>query len=96
MAGMGHSKIIFSLDALNDLLFGFKHSIRATNIQFDQNHQTVHMWVEGEDVPDAPRIKIDYDAIHGRALDPKRKTPYKRPIKNPVREVRLSKIYPAK
>jgi hypothetical protein len=90
---MAQSKIIIPIESLSDLLFGFKHSIRATNVQFDQNHETVHMTVEGDDVPDVPQIKLDFIAVYGRALDPKKI--YKRKINNPVREVRLDRIYPS-
>jgi hypothetical protein len=90
---MAQSKIIASLEFLGDLLFGFKHNIRITNIHADQNNGTVHITVEGDDVPDVPQVRVDYTAVYGRALDPKKT--YKRAIKNPVREVRLASIHPA-
>jgi hypothetical protein len=87
---MPASKIIFTLESLSDILFGFKHDIRATNIHCDQENGTVHLWVEGTDVPEAPRTYLEYSAVYGHPIDRKRKKAY---AKLPsVREVRLTKI----
>lgn len=88
---MAQSKIYVSLDALNDILFGYKYDIRATNIQLDQNSKIVHLTVEGDDVPDSPQTKLTYQTRCGRLISVKDK----RRVKNPVREVSLAEIKPA-
>jgi hypothetical protein len=87
---MALSKIHVSLEGLSDLLFGFKHNIRVTDIRVDQETKIAYFTVEGNDVPDAPRIYIDYGAFYGKAIG--ENNPYTGDGSDLVREVRLVTI----